>query len=148
EPIPYEKYFALAGVQYIPKEMTKEISLGGIGLTADSLGRIVVNDTKNMDDFGKKMGYRDKDELVSLNGETLAISNASALIQKFYTNAKEGDITTIVVKRTMANGQTELVSLTAPALKVEKPKLHQLKFDPKASPEQLLLRKTWLNKGG
>ncbi|MGZ8511599.1 MAG: M61 family metallopeptidase, partial [Chitinophagaceae bacterium] len=148
EPIPYEKYFGLAGVQYIPKEMTKEISLGGIGLTADSLGRIVVNDTKNMDDFGKKMGYRDKDELVSLNGETLAISNASALIQKFYTNAKEGDITTIVVKRTMANGQTELVSLTAPALKVEKPKLHQLKFDPTASPEQLLLRKTWLNKGG
>ncbi|MGZ8516317.1 MAG: M61 family metallopeptidase [Chitinophagaceae bacterium] len=148
EPIPYEKYFGLAGVQYIPKEMTKEISLGGIGLTADSLGRIVVNDTKNMDDFGKKMGYRDKDELVSLNGETLAISNASALIQKFYTNAKEGDITTIVVKRTMANGQTELVSLTAPALKMEKPKLHQLKFDPKASPEQLLLRKTWLNKGG
>ncbi len=33
EPIPYEKYFALAGVQYIPKEMIREFSLGGIGIS-------------------------------------------------------------------------------------------------------------------
>jgi predicted metalloprotease with PDZ domain len=145
ETIPYEKYFALAGVQYIPEEKVRDFSIGGIGLTVDSLGRIVIDDMKTIDDFGKKMGYQDKDELLSLNGETLTVNNASALIQKFYTTAKEGDIVTMVVKRKLANGQTGPVSLSAPALKVDKPKLHQLKFDGQATPEQLKLRKVWLN---
>jgi len=39
----------------------------------------------------------------------------------------------------------ELLTLSAPALKVEKPKLHQLKFDGQATPEQLKLRRVWLN---
>jgi len=62
------------------------------------------------------MGYQDKDELVSLNGETLTISNGSALIQKFYTTAKEGDTVKVAVRRKMANGQMELLTLSAPAL--------------------------------
>lgn len=60
---------------------TQTQAKGGIDITADSLGRILVNDTKAMDDFGKKMGYKNNDELVSLNGETLTIGNGSALIQ-------------------------------------------------------------------
>ncbi len=98
-----------------------------------------------MNEFGKKMGYQDNDELVSLNGETFNASNLGELIQKFYNTAKEGDIVKVVVRRKMANGQMELQTLSAPALKVEKPVLHQLKFDGKATPEQLELRKVWLN---
>ena len=135
----------MAGIQYIPEEKARQISLGGVGLTADSLGRILVNNTKAMDDFGKKMGYQDKDELVSLNGETLTLSNTGALIQKFYSTAKEGDMVKVVVRRKMPGGQSETLTLSAPALKVEKPILHQLKFDEKATPEQLQLRKVWLN---
>ena len=145
EPIPYEKYFAFAGVQYIPEEMIREFSVGGIGITTDSAGRILVSDTTAMNDFGKKMGYRDADELVSLNGETLNTNNLWELIQKFYTTAKEGDIVTVVVRRKTANRQMGLVNLSAPALKVEKPLLHQLKFDGEPTPEQLKLRKVWLN---
>lgn len=144
EPIPYETYFGLAGVKYIPSEMSRSISLGGIGLTADSLGRIVVNDVKAMDDFGKKMGYQLNDELVSLNGETLTLSNARNLIQHFFANTKDGDPVKIVVRRSVANGQPQLVTLTAPAVLVDKPKLHQLKFDEQATPEQLKLRGAWM----
>ena len=121
EPIPYQKYFAFAGVQYIPEEMTEGFSMGGMDITGDSPGRVVVNDTKAMNAFGKKMGYQDKDELVSLNGEALNINNATALIQKFYATAKESDIVTVVVRRKMADGQMGLVTLSAPALKVEIP---------------------------
>lgn len=145
EPIPYEKYFALAGVQYIPKEMIRELSLGGIGISPDSTGKIIVNTTKAMNDFGKKMGYKDLDELISLNGETFNANNLWELIQKFYDTAKEGEMVKVVVRRKMANGQSEMLTLSAPALKVEKPILHQLKFDEKATPEQLKLRKVWLN---
>ncbi|MFC0774372.1 M61 family metallopeptidase [Terrimonas alba] len=145
EPTPYEKYFGLAGVKYIPTEMSRSISLGGIGLTADSLGRIVVNDVKAMDDFGKKMGYQLNDEVVSLNGETLTLGNAGNLIQKFFSNTKEGDPVKIEVRRNTANGQPQLVTLTATALMVDKPKLHQLKFDEQATPEQLKLRGAWMS---
>jgi predicted metalloprotease with PDZ domain len=145
EPIPYEEYFSLAGVQYIPKEMTKEISLGGIHLNVDSLGRIIIDDVHAMDNFGKKMGYQQNDELVSLNGDELTIANGSAVIQKFSRDTKEGDIVKVVVRRKMPDGQIKTANLSAPALKVEKPKLHQLKFDGQASAEQLSLRKAWLN---
>lgn len=145
EPIPYEKYFDLAGVKYIPMEMSRSISLGGIGITADSLGRIVVNDVKKMNDFGKQMGYKLNDELVSLNGENLTLGNAGNLIQKFFTNTKEGDPVKIVVRRGDAGSQPQLVNLTAPAIMVDNPKLHQLKFDKQATPEQLQLRSAWMN---
>ncbi len=145
EPIPYEKYFAFAGVQYIPKETAREFSLGGMSITGDSLGRIKVIDTKPMDDFGKKMGYREMDEMVSLNGEAINLSNVNMLIQKFYTTIKEGDMVKVEVRRKKADGQKELVTLSAPAMKVEKTKLHLLKFDEHATPEQLNLRKAWLN---
>jgi predicted metalloprotease with PDZ domain len=145
EPIPYEKYFALAGVQYIPKETVREFSLGGMDITGDSLGTLIVNSTKGMDDFGKKMGYRDNDEIVSLNGEAINTSNANILISKFYSTIKEGDIVTTIVRRKTPGGQMEQATLSAPAMKVEKSKLHQLKFDEQATPEQLQLRKAWLN---
>lgn len=145
EPIPYEKYFELAGVKYIPMEMSRSISLGGIGITADSLGRIVVNDINKMNDFGKQMGYKLNDELVSLNGENLTLGNAGNLIQKFFTNTKEGDPVKIVVRRGDAGSQPQLVNLTAPAIMVDNPKLHQLKFDEQATPEQVKLRGAWVN---
>jgi predicted metalloprotease with PDZ domain len=145
EPIPYEKYFAFAGVQYIPEETIRTFSLGGADMTGDSLGKLIVNSTKSMDGFGKKIGYQDKDEIVSLNGEAINLSNANVLISKFYNTVKEGDIVTVVVRRKMPQGQITPVTLSAPALEIEKIKLHQLKFDLHATPEQLKLRKAWLN---
>ena len=145
EPIPYEKYFGFAGIQYIPKEMNRDFSLGGMRLTGDSLGRLIVANITSMDDFGKKMDYHAKDEIISLDGETINLDNANKLVQKFYTTVKEGDMVTVVVKRQTANGKIEQVTLSAPAMKIEKPKLHQLKFDEHATEEQLRLRNIWLN---
>ncbi len=145
EPIPYEKYFGLAGIQYIPKEMSRDFSLGGMRITGDSLGRLMVVSTVSMDDFGKKMGYHDNDEIVGLNGETINLTNANKLIQKFFTTVKEGDAVTVVVKRQTAAGKTEQLTLSASAMKVEKPKLHQLKFEEHPTEEQLRLRNVWLN---
>jgi predicted metalloprotease with PDZ domain len=145
EPIPYEKYFGFAGVKYIPKEMVREFSLGGMTMIGDSLGRVLVTDTKPMDDFGKKMGYKEMDEIVSLNGAAINLNNAMVIIPRFYTTAKEGDMVKVGVRRKKADGQTEELILSAPAMKVERQKLHQLKFDEHATLEQLNLRKVWLN---
>ena len=144
EPIPYEKYFALAGVQYIPKEISKEFSLGSMAIDGDAEGKLVIVDTTGMDAFGRKMGYRKGDVIESLNGEATVVSNANQLIQKFFTTVKEGDKVTIVVKR-QSNGKTESVTLSATAAKIEKTRLHQLRFDEHPAPEQLALRRKWLN---
>src|SRR6185503_16521137 len=84
EPIPYEKYFGLAGIQYIPKEIRREFSLGGADITGTPQGKLAIAGTSSMDDFGKKMGYQDGDEFVSLNGEAIDVTNANQLVQKFY----------------------------------------------------------------
>ena len=145
EPIPYEKYFAFAGVQYIPKEIIRDFSLGDADITGDSLGRLIVRGAESMNDFGKKLGYHKEDEIVSLNGETINVNNANLLVRKFYNTIKEGEMVTVVIRRRKADGQMELMTLSSPAMKVEKTKLHQLKFDQHPTAEQLNLRKVWLN---
>ncbi|HEV7782475.1 MAG TPA: peptidase M61 [Chitinophagaceae bacterium] len=146
-PIPYETFFALAGVQYIPRESTKAFTLGNSDITVDSLRRIIVSEAADNDAFGKKLGYMGGDELISLNGEALTVSNASGIVQKYYNTAKEGDPFKIVVKRKNEKGKIETITLSAPAMMVEKIKMHQLRFDPNATKEQLELRKVWLNTG-
>lgn len=145
EPIPYEKYFALAGVTYIPKEIERGFTLGGMDISVNAEGKLVLSNTTKMNDFGKKMGYKDGDEWVSLNGEEITPGNANSLIQKFYSSSKEGDKVSVVVNRKNSEGKMETVTLSAPAMMIDKPKLHQLRFDPKARAEQLRLRSVWLN---
>jgi predicted metalloprotease with PDZ domain len=145
-PIPYEKYFGMAGIKYIPREVTKGFTMGGADIIGSPEGKIIVNNIDGMDAFGKKLGYQKGDEIISFNGETLTLANASAAIQKYYTTAKEGDNVSITVKRKNAQGTMETVTLSAPAMKVEKTVLHQLIIDPNATPEQLALRRAWLNR--
>jgi predicted metalloprotease with PDZ domain len=145
EPIPYERYFGYAGVLYIPKETERAFTLGGMDITGDAQGNLVVGKIAGMNDFGKKMGYHEGDVILSLNGETMTPQNGNALVQKFYSSAKEGDKVTVMVSRKNDKGKAETITLTAPAMKVNKDKLHQLRFDPGATPEQLKLRKAWLN---
>lgn len=140
EPIPYEKYFAMAGVKYIPEEAVSGFSLGGMSLAPDSAGRILVMDTTGMDEFGRKLGYHPGDEITGLNGEAMVLANANALIQKFYTTAREGEQVSVEIKR---NGSP--VTLTATAHKVTRIKRHQLKIDEAATAGQIKLRKKWLN---
>jgi len=145
KPIPYEKYFGYAGITYIPRQVTQGFTLGGADITGSPEGKIVVNSIDGMDAFGKKLGYQKGDEIIRFNGEDLTLSNAGAAIQKYYTTAKEGDMVKIDVKRKNASGKEETITLSAPAMKVEKVILHKLTMDPNPTEEQLKLRKAWLN---
>jgi len=143
KPIPYEEYFGLAGVQYIPKETTKSFSLGGVSITPDA-GKLILR-TKNMNEFGKKMGYREGDELISINGTMISAGNIQTFLQEVNTMVKEGDKVEVIVKRKTANGEMGNVTLSAPAIKIERTQAHVLRFDKNATADQLKLRNTWLN---
>ncbi len=45
------------------------------------------------------MGYKEHDEITSINGVPAALENIGELINSFYRNVKEGDSLTVVVKR-------------------------------------------------
>jgi len=143
-PIPYEKYFALAGVDYIRKETFKEFTIGGIDMNDTPDKKITVG-TAKMNDFGKLMGYQNADELVSMNGKPVTSENISALMKEFYDSAKEGDKLTIIVNRKSKEGKTEAVTLTAPATKIDKTREHLLRMNANATADQIKLRNAWLN---
>lgn len=145
-PIPYEKYFAMAGVDYIPKETYWDFTIGGFGVDVKD-GKIIIN-TKGMNEFGKKMGYQDGDKIVSINGTLIDANNFREVIQKFYASAKEGDKVVVTVTRKVGDKEQEAVDLTAPAMKIEKERKYILRFNKMATPEQLKLRNKWLNTKG
>jgi len=146
KPIPYEQFFGWAGVKYIPKETTSSITLGGVSIVPNDEGKLILG-TKQLNDFGKKMGYQDGDELVSVNGAAINLNNIQQTLQQFIVNTKEGDKVEVAVSRKNPAGEPNIVMLSAPAMKVEKTQSHILRIDNAASPEQIKLRETWLNKG-
>src|SRR5207244_9841509 len=119
-----------------PIEKYKDFTLGAVSLAPNTEGNLVIG-TKNMNDFGKKLGYKDGDELISINDSVANATNIDNLITHFYSTMQECDIFSIKVKRKNASGQTETTTLTAPAVKIEKSKKNVLKFMSNPTAEQL-----------
>jgi predicted metalloprotease with PDZ domain len=143
-PIPYERFFTMAGVDYFPVETYKDFTLGGLDLNPTDEGAIRIG-TKEINAFGKKMGYKDADELVSINGGMVTAGNVKKVLDDLFDKLKEGDILTIKVNRKDAAGKTEMITLSAPAIKIDKERKHVLKFIANPSAAQLKIRNAWLN---
>lgn len=141
EALPYETFFGMVGIKYSPKKEVTTITLGSVSIQPDEQGRAVVTGAKSLNAFGKKMGYKDGDIFLSINGEPVTAVNFSNTAGKFTQNAKEGDILNIKVKR-----GNEEVLLSAPAEKITKTEEHVLEFDTAATEQQLKIRDAWLNK--
>lgn len=144
-PLPYDMFFGWAGVKYIPKLETSVFSMGGFIANQNDKGVLIITNASRLNEFGKKMGYQLNDEIVSFNGEAVNPANFADLISKYNSTAKEGDNVTAQVRRKKANGETELASLTATAVKVNKIEEHKLELESAATPEQLKVRNAWLN---
>lgn len=144
EMLPYETFFGMAGVKYIPKKETVGFTMGSIGIKPNEKGGAVIASTSQMNEFGKKMGYQKDDEVISINNEDVNAVNFSDVSKKFTTTAKEGDTLTVIVKRKKATGVLETVTLSAPAIKIRKTDEHLLEFE-NPDAEQLKIRNAWLN---
>ncbi len=143
-PLPYEKFFAMAGVDYLPTESYREFSIGGIQTNPTDNGMIKVG-TRNMNAIGEKLGYKNGDELVSINDSMVTAENIGDRLAHLYAILKEGDLLNIKVNRKNEEGKTELISLSAPAVKIDKTRKHVLRFIPNPTAAQLKIRNAWLN---
>jgi predicted metalloprotease with PDZ domain len=143
QPIPYQHFFDMAGVEYVPSETYRDFTIGGVSLTGNE-GVFTVS-IKGMNSFGEKLGYKEGDEIVSINGVIVTVENFDNKLKQLYGNLKERDALNIQVKRKDAAGKTELVTLSAPAIKIDKTRKHFLRFISNPTASQLKIRNAWLH---
>ena len=148
ESIPYETFFAMAGVKYSPVATRMDFSLGGVPLGASPDGNLMVTDDSKLNEFGKKLGYKRADEIISFNDTRVTPVNADAIIAKVKTQMKEGEPFRVKVARKNASGGKDTVILQAPATKIEVKEEHKLEFMPDISIKQATVRQAWLTADG
>jgi len=144
ESLPIKDVLNKVGVTFQEDVTIKEVSLGGVMLSYNpETQRLFVADMGSINDFGKSLGYKTNDELVSINGEEIDMSKVQEQMDNFKKNTKPGDKVEIVVSR-IEKGKAKSKKLKAKALLVEKHKQYLIEFNDNATKEQIDLRNTWL----
>ena len=96
----------MVGLIYEEKFEKEEISLGGFGLGfSPQTNRAVIFETDKMDAFGKKMKYKENDEIVLFDGKQVTLENYKEVLFGFLKNAKTGDKLVVEVARKKKNGK-------------------------------------------
>jgi hypothetical protein len=81
---------------------------------------------------------------MSVNGQDITAKNSTAIIQGLFKTSKTNDLLTVVVKRVNESGAEELVTLTAPMMKLPVKQFNVLSLMPNPSEEQQKLLNYWL----
>ena len=146
EALPLEELLGKVGITYKTNVTVKEISLGGAAMSYNpETDKIFVMDTGNMDEFGKTLGYKNNDEILSINGVNIGPDNINSEITRLKNTLKAGDKIEVVVSRE-EKGKKKSVTLKSKAMAIEKTKKYLIEFNANATPEQLSLQKSWLSK--
>lgn len=148
EPIPYETFFGYAGIKYSPVSVTRDFSLGSVSLGGSPEGKVVVNDISRMNNFGKKIGYKKSDEIISFNNTKVTPANLDATLAAVRAQMKEGEPLKIKIVRANDAGAKDTLELTAIIEKVEMKEEHKLEFMPNPDMQQATVRQAWLTTEG
>lgn len=145
EPLPLTDILQSVGIEYVAEATVKQASLGGIAIGFNqATNRLKVANIDKVNDFGKAMGYKANDELISINGKAMDMMSVQAIMNEYSANTKEGEMVTVEVARKNAEGKEEIVKLSAPAILVEAKQRNVLKLAENPTAEQLKLRNAWL----
>ena len=145
--IPYEQFFALAGINYIAKETTQEFSLGAGEFGRNRNGEVTLRDESTFNSVGLALGYKKGDVLWKLDGQEISTVNFQKAREAYFSTLKEGDMLKVTVKRKDAAGKESIVELSAAAKKLPRTREHILRWMSNPSPQQVALKNKWLNVG-
>lgn len=148
EPIPYETFFGYAGIRYSPVSVQKDFSLGSVSMSGSPDGKVIVNDISKINEFGKKIGYKKSDEIISFNNARVAPANLDASIAALKAQMKEGEPLKVKVVRANDAGGKDTLELSAIIEKVEMKEEHKLDFMPNPDMHQATVRQAWLTTEG
>lgn len=143
--LPYAAIFKTVGIMYQPVSTEEKVSLGRLRLNYDSkTQRLTVDNVSEINAFGKKKGIRAGDQLLMINHKTLTRESAPAIFKSEVYARNAGDKITIQVGRTTKRGKIKLKKFKGHLIKVTEEKQYVLAIDPAATPQQKILRDTWL----
>ena len=145
EPLPYEEYFAKAGVEFKLDSAKTKATLGNISIGFNpEAGRLEVSDASQINEFGKALGVQKGDLIISLQGQDIQPQSAQQILEAYASNTKEGDTVQLVISRKNEAGEFEELTLKAPAQLVSAKGMYTLSLMENPTFEQLKLRNYWL----
>ncbi|QCR21262.1 peptidase M61 [Pontibacter sp. SGAir0037] len=146
EPLPLQETFSKVGISYEPVAVERVNSYGGFIPGYDrEADKITVAETREMDAFGKKMGFKIDDQLLTLNGQEITPLNVKELFSTDLQRLESGSPIEIVVGRKNARGKIKKKKLKGVVTTQEKEIPHVLKPASDATEQQQRLRAAWLN---
>jgi len=148
-PLPFEEVFNKVGLTYKEKLQKTIYSIGGIGIGINPKNdRIIIYDISEMNDFGTAMKYKEGDEIIEFNGQTVTASNAQNILTAYPESVKEGDKLIVKVIRRTKKGKEKIKLLKAKQRKITYDVYNYLEVNKNASTKQIIARNAWLGLTG
>ncbi len=147
--LPFEDIFDKVGLKYTFKEQKKVLTIGGVGFGVSPKNeRVMVYDVSEMNEFGKDLGYKEGDEVVTFDTKTLNVENVQNVFQEFMARSKEGDKVVVVVLRKNKRGKEKKVKLKAKQRPVITTFYNNIDVNKNATSKQIIARNAWLGLTG
>ncbi len=145
KPLPFKDVFAMVGLIYNEKTTSQQVTLGGINIVVnDETNRLIVVKLDNLDAFGKKLKFKQGDEIITFNNRKLMKENAQEVLGQFIDNAKKGDKLVVDVMRKDKQGNQTIKTLKAKVKPVLVTEYDSIELNQSATEQQLTARKAWL----
>jgi predicted metalloprotease with PDZ domain len=145
KPLPYKEIFQMVGLNYTDKRITEKITLGGISVGFNpETNRLVVVNTEKLDEFGKKLKFKEGDEIITFNNRKLGMDNMRDILSNYMDNTKKGDPLVIEVLRKDKKGNESIKLLKAKVKPVKVTETDILELSDSANEQQIITRKSWL----
>jgi predicted metalloprotease with PDZ domain len=146
QPLPMAEYLAKAGVLMLQNQTVKEITLGGF-LTGfnQELNLMDVATSIGINSFGRALGLKKGDALVSVNDIDLSPEKYRDGLKTFQNSTASGDKVKLKVMRVDKKGKWKKTVLTGTATEVEHTIQLHLGMMENPTPRQLTVRKAWIN---
>jgi predicted metalloprotease with PDZ domain len=120
EELPLRRCLEYLGVYYKQNVKQKQITIGGIQLGVHPLTqRLFVASTEEINSFGRLMGYQLNDQIISINGREMTLSNYESVFGEVFSDMGEGDKLVILVERENAKGKKIRKRLKAKMMMVD-----------------------------
>jgi len=145
ESLPFDDVLEKVGVHYTPYVEKTIITFGNISLGYNpETGRLFVADLNSANAFGKSLGYRPGDELLSINGMDLSDpQKVSETIQNWRESTRKGKKVIVKVARPI-DGGFETVKLKGQAMEDISRTLHIIELMSEPSDRQQSIQNAWL----
>lgn len=146
QPLPLTDYLAKAGVLLLQNQKVKEITLGGF-LTGynQELNLLDVATSIGINSFGRELGLKKGDALVSVNGIDLSPEKYRDGLKTFQNTMRAGDKVNLVIMRQGKKGKWKKTNLVGTATEVEHTIQLHLGLMQNPTERQLKVRKAWIN---